>query len=74
MQDRKLQKSAQDILESLEEFISLYPDAIDKESAKKICKELRVVISPPKFTYPPPLIRAVPNGYFEMKRALRNDD
>ena len=59
---------------AFEFFVSQNPEAFDKDFIDTIRNQIRANrVSKAKFNYPPPLIRAVPNGYFEMKRALEND-
>lgn len=53
---------------SFESFISMNPELLDKDLIDAMRNQFRVIrISKSKFTYPPPLIRVVPNGHFDLK-------
>jgi len=64
----------EELEEAFEFFVSQNPEAFDTDFIATMRNQIRVNRVPKaRFTYPPPLIRAVPNGYFEMKHALKND-
>ncbi|MCY3549781.1 MAG: hypothetical protein OXH39_04920 [Candidatus Poribacteria bacterium] len=63
----------EELEEAFEFFVSHNPEAFDTDFIDTMRNQIRVNSVPKtRFKYTP-LIRAVPNGYFEKKRALRND-
>ena len=64
----------EELEEAFEFFVSYNPEEFDTDFVDTMRNKFRVIrTSKPKLTSRVSLIRAVPNGYFEMKRALKND-
>lgn len=74
MKTENLPIGLEELESAFEFFVTHNPEAFDKDFIDTMRNQIRVNrVSKAKFKYPPPLIRAVPNGYFEMKYALKND-
>ena len=74
MKTENLPVGLEELEEAFEFFVSQNPEAFDTDLIDTMRNKFRVIrTSKPKLTSRVPLIRAVPNGYFEMKRALRSD-
>lgn len=67
MKNENLPIGLEELEESFEFFVSQNPEAFDIDLIDTMRNQFRVIrTSKPKFTYVP-LIRAVPNGHFDLK-------
>jgi len=73
MPDKDMPVGIEELKSAFDFFVSHNPELPDKELLEAFNYYIRAFIPHQKSNSPLPLIRVVPNGYFEMKRALKND-
>ena len=67
METKNLPKGFKELEDSFENFVALNPTQLDKDLVDKMRNQFKAITSQPKFEYPPPLIKVVENGHFDLK-------